>query len=77
MKYLLATFIFVLSYQSVLVNYGMGYLAYALIRIKSTDMFSVNLQPGISLKIYWLLEYNRIVSMAAYIKDVPKFWRQF
>ena len=34
-------------------NMGMGYLAYALIRIKYTNMFSVNLQPGILLKIYW------------------------
>ena len=34
-------------------KYGMGYLAYALIRIKSMNMFSVNLQPGILLKIYW------------------------
>ena len=31
----------------------MGYLANALIRIKSTNMFSVNLPPGISLKINW------------------------
>ena len=34
-------------------NMTWGYLAYALIRIRSTNMFSVNLQPGISLKIYW------------------------
>ena len=45
-------------------KYGMGHLAYVLIRIKSTNVFSVNLQPG-------------IVSMAAYIKGIPKFWRQF
>ena len=34
-------------------KYGMGYLACALIRITSTNMFYVNLQPDILLKIYW------------------------